>query len=72
MGLDLRIPIGLMFAIMGLLLLGYGLLGDHAIYARSLGVNVNIWWGGVLCVFAAVMIGLAKLAARRRRGQAEK
>jgi hypothetical protein len=66
MGLDLRVPIGLMFGIMGLLLTGYGLLGDKSIYARSLGVNVNLVWGVVLIVFAALMIGLAKLAARKR------
>jgi len=68
MGIDLRIPIGLMFGIMGLLLAGYGLLGDKAIYARSLGVNVNLIWGAVLIGFAALMIGLAKVASRRRRG----
>jgi len=36
MGLDVRLPVGLMFAIMGALLAGYGLFGDSAIYARSL------------------------------------
>jgi hypothetical protein len=66
MGIDLRIPIGLMFLVMGLLLAGYGLLGDRAIYARSLGVNVNLIWGLVLIVFATVMIGLAWLRRRRR------
>src|SRR5947208_7432170 len=36
MGLDIRLPIGLMFTILGLLLAGYGLVGDKEIYARSL------------------------------------
>jgi len=61
MGLDVRLPVGLMFALMGALLAGYGLFGDHAIYSRSLGINVNAIWGSVL--FAAGLIFLA-LAAR--------
>jgi hypothetical protein len=67
MGLDIRLPVGLMVVIMGALLGGYGLLGDHAIYARSLGINVNMIWGGVL--FAAGCIFLALSArSRDRRG----
>ncbi len=71
MGLDLRIPIGLMFFIMGLLLVGYGALGDKAIYARSLGLNVNLIWGAVLLVFGALMIALARFARGKGKGKAE-
>jgi len=39
MNLDLRIPIGLMFTIDGILLVGFGLTSDEAIYARSLGTR---------------------------------
>ena len=35
MGLDIRLPMGLMFTIFGALLTGYGLLSDRAIYQRS-------------------------------------
>ena len=56
MGLDVRVPVGLMFAIMGLLLVGYGVLGDQTIYAKSLGININTIWGSVLLVFAAVVL----------------
>ena len=59
MKLDLRLPIGLMFSIIGLLLVAYGLVSDTAIYQRSLGVNVNLWWGVVLVVFGLTMLGLA-------------
>ena len=48
MPLDIRVPIGAMLGLMGLLLAGYGLFGDPAIYARSLGLNINLIWGGVL------------------------
>ena len=66
MSLDLRLPIGLMFSLFGLILTAYGLLSDRAIYARSLGVNVNLWWGLVLLAFGLAMLGLA---TRKKRAQ---
>ena len=65
MKLDLRLPIGLMFSIIGLLLVVFGLVSDAAIYQRSLGVNVNLWWGVVLVVFGLAMLGLAMRGARK-------
>ena len=59
MKLDLRIPIGLMFTIVGVMLAVFGLMSDNAIYARSLGINVNLWWGLVLVAFGLVMLGFA-------------
>ncbi|HKU62540.1 MAG TPA: hypothetical protein VJQ44_15050 [Gemmatimonadales bacterium] len=59
MSFDLRLPIGLMFSLFGVLLTGFGLVSDRAIYQRSLGINVNLWWGLVLIVFGVVMLGLA-------------
>jgi len=55
MGLDIRLPIGLLFTILGVLLLAYGVLGDPAIYQRSLGINVNLGWGAVMTVFGGTM-----------------
>jgi hypothetical protein len=66
MNLDLRLPIGLMFSIIGVLLTVFGLISDDAIYARSLGINVNLWWGLVLLVFGMVMLGIMARARRRR------
>jgi hypothetical protein len=65
MTLDLRLPIGLMFAIFGVMLTGYGLLSAAAIYSRSLGINVNLWWGLVLLAFGIAMLWLA-LRARSK------
>jgi len=65
MGLDLRIPIGLMFLVLGLLVTGFGLIGDRAIYQRSLGVNINLWWGLVMLVFGLVMLWLGRRGLRR-------
>jgi hypothetical protein len=62
MGVDIRIPIGLMFTILGLLLAVFGLLSDSSIYQRSLGINVNLLWGAVLTVFGVIML----LMGRRR------
>ena len=66
MGLDVRVPLGVMFGIMGALLAGYGIVGDKSIYTRSLGINVNAIWGGAMIVFAAVLLGLAARHARAR------
>ena len=63
--LDVRIPIGGMFTIFGVVLLVYGLVSDKAMYERSLGINVNLWWGLVLLVFGLVMLSLAYRAHRK-------
>ena len=61
MGLDIRTPIGLMFSIFGVLLLGYGLMTRGSeIYQRSLGLNINLEWGIVLLVFGVVMLWLGR------------
>ncbi len=59
MKLDVRLPIGLMFALFGLMLAVYGFAAGDAIYDRSLGMNVNLWWGLVLLVFGLVMLAFA-------------
>jgi len=63
MNLDLRLPIGLMFSLFGVLLTLFGLLSDRGIYDRSLGINVNLWWGLVLLGFGLVML---RFATRKR------
>lgn len=66
MNLDIRLPIGLMFGLLGLILTGYGLLtaSDTAFYKRSLGININLWCGLLFVVFAACMLLLARRAKR--------
>jgi hypothetical protein len=64
MSLDIRIPIGLLFSIVGVILLVYGRwIADPAIYLRSLGFNVDFWWGAVLLAFGLTMLGLARYAS---------
>ncbi|MBW4052594.1 MAG: hypothetical protein HIU85_14250 [Proteobacteria bacterium] len=67
MGLDIRIPIGSLFTVLGALLAGYGLFSNPAIYQRSLGIDINLWWGAVLLLFGLAMLALAWRAARRAR-----
>lgn len=65
MSFDIRLPIGLLFVALGLLLAGYGLFSDPAVYrTHSLGVNINEIWGAVMALFGAIMLGLA-LKSRR-------
>jgi hypothetical protein len=66
MNFDLRLPLGLLFTLFGGMLVIYGLGSDPAIYARSLGYNVNLDWGAVMLAFGLVMLVLA-LRARRNR-----
>jgi formate hydrogenlyase subunit 3/multisubunit Na+/H+ antiporter MnhD subunit len=67
MGLDIRYPIGLMFGIIGLVMVVYGFLtGGDPMYQRSLGLNVNVWWGAVLLVFGGLMLFFAR---KEKKGQ---
>jgi hypothetical protein len=65
MRLDIRLPLGLLFVVFGLLLSGFGLTSDQALYQRSLHVNINFWWGLVLLVFGLVMFVLGRRGHRR-------
>jgi hypothetical protein len=60
MGLDVRLPIGAMFAVIGALLAVYGVVtsGDEQVYLRSLSVNINLWWGVAMLIFGLVMLML--------------
>ena len=67
MNLDLRIPMGLMFSLVGIILTGFGAAtnGNIALYARSLGINANLWWGLVLLVFGQVMFHMGRRSQKR-------
>lgn len=65
--MDLRLPVGSLFAIYGALLSAYGVFGPKSIYARSLGQNVNVEWGVVMLAFGAIFVSCAVAARRRER-----
>ena len=58
MGLDIRWPIGIMFSLLGILLVAFGAAtsSDVEMYRHSLGININLIWGVVLLVFGAAML----------------
>jgi hypothetical protein len=55
MGIDIRLPIGILFFLLGIILTGYGALGDIPHYRPPLDVNINLVWGLVLLVFGVLM-----------------
>jgi len=66
MGLDIRIPIGMMFAILGLILVLAGLvMGTEG--AHSLGININLWWGIAMLVFGATMYLFGRRGSKAER-----
>jgi hypothetical protein len=66
MGLDIRIPLGLIFLITGGLLTVFGLVTrGSTIYAKSMDVNLNLTWGVVMFLFGLIMF----LVGRRQRWQ---
>ncbi len=64
--LDVRLPMGLLFLTLGVILVAYGFVADPAIYARhSLGQNVNLTWGVIFALFGGAMLWLARRARRK-------
>lgn len=55
MGLDIRLPIGALFTILGAILVIHGVVSDAVEYQRSLGYNVDLWWGAALFCFGLIM-----------------
>ena len=58
MDMDIRIPIGLLFVILGFILFAFGLysINDAELYARSLGRNINLWTGAGMLAFGGLML----------------
>lgn len=66
-GLDVRVPIGGLFTVLGLMLSGYGLVVGSGSASLSAGssTNVNLWWGLVMLLFGLLLL-LGSFRARRR------
>jgi hypothetical protein len=66
MSLDLRIPMGLMFTLVGVILTAFGLKTNGSpIYAGIGGLDINLWWGLVLLVFGLTMFLLGQRSQKR-------
>lgn len=64
MGIDIRLPLGILFSLLGVILVIYGIAGDAALYRQSLGININLYWGVVLLAFGLVMLLLGRRGIR--------
>jgi LPXTG-motif cell wall-anchored protein len=60
--LDIKIPIGLMFFVFGVILTIYGFATRHdpELYQKSFSHNVNLWMGVLMLVFGGIMLLLVK------------
>lgn len=60
--LDIRIPIGLLFTVLGLLVTAYGIItnSDAELYKKSFQYNVNLWSGLLMLLFGVIMLLLAR------------
>lgn len=67
MRLDVRLPLGLMFLLIGAILALYGVWGGPPAMARTTPLNVNAWCGFALLLFGGSCLALA-WRARRRAG----
>jgi hypothetical protein len=58
MGIDIKFPIGLMFAILGAVLTIYGFVTrfNTEMYQKSLDININLWTGIAMLAFGLFML----------------
>ncbi|MGD0755618.1 MAG: hypothetical protein ABR927_11205 [Bacteroidales bacterium] len=58
---DIRIPIGLMFTIVGAIIsvFGFFTMSNTEMYHKSLGINVNIIMGIFMLIFGLIMLFFA-------------
>jgi hypothetical protein len=69
MNLDIRLPIGLMFSIIGVILAVFGLMtkGAEMYRIHSLNINVNLGWGCALLAFGLFMLMMTYVAKHRSK-----
>jgi hypothetical protein len=55
---DIRIPIGILFLALGVILAIYGVATrtDVTLYGRSENIVINLWWGLAMAVFGGLML----------------
>lgn len=67
MTLDIRIPIGALFILVGMLLAGYGVAVGAPERGATPGFNINVWWGGAVLAFGLAMLWFGRRGAARAR-----
>ena len=67
MGLDIKIPIGAMFSIFGIILTIFGLFtSGNDIYNISLNININLWSGLFMLIFGSIMLIFSDLFKKKK------
>ena len=63
---DIRIPIGILFLALGVILAIYGVVtrSDVTLYGRSENIVINLWWGLLMIVFGGLMLYFGTRANR--------
>ncbi len=56
---DLRRPTGILFSLLGAILLIYGLVNPEVQAPLHPGWNVNLWCGALIFVFGGIMLWLS-------------
>jgi hypothetical protein len=71
---DARIAVGMFFALTGTILAAFGLSTRDRVdvYARSLGIDANLWWGLALLAFGIVMLAFGRRGQARMEGPANR
>jgi len=71
---DARISIGMMFTLIGTILATFGLAtrGQPGMYAKSAGIDANLWWGLVLLAFGVAVMFMGRRAQMRMEKSREK
>ena len=64
---DIRIPIGTLFLLLGVILAIYGIAtkSNVDLYGRSENIVINLWWGLIMVVFGGAMLYFGLRAHRR-------
>lgn len=62
MGVDIKLPIGLMFSLLGIILTIHGALtsANVELYKKSMEININLWAGVFMLAFGIIMLAFSK------------
>ena len=63
---DLRLPLGWLFVILGALLVCSGFRPPATSEGVSLGLNIDLIWGGVMIAFGLICLWFARRYAKKR------
>lgn len=67
MGLDVRLPLGLLFLVIGALLACYGLFTNGSSqYDKSMAVNLNLIWGAILMLLGSLAAWFGRKSSKHR------